>query len=356
MGWCSNVGEWESAAFIPVPCPEIDTTTVGEETGIENLGSVQLPIEETCDPTDCPLVEPTDGAYCGDWEGKQVNLPQGCLYGYAPKGCTSDDLVCTPSRSYNCGIKTETVNSEHTWEMEELVQMTCVVLDDPLYDTECDINDSGDANDQDNGGTDNNGDNNGDGDGDGNGDNAVGSETKFCPPNETEEGTGCTQEDQDQDCFYKYAWKGCTSESIMCMPSRSYTCETTERGDDSIVLLWAMEEIPQVECIADDPLWGTECNPICPDVQPAYGTDCSKTGAIPDGCPYDFIVVGCTAEDLKCVPISTYFCEFHLDIDKTEGSWTWQVAMMRRNLGVEYCADGTEDLPSGKCDPADDYA
>jgi hypothetical protein len=467
MGFCSNFGMWESYASIKPQCPnnnvggvgELATVRSGIDDGREEEQDSLLPIGDTCDPTECPLLEPTDGDYCGDWEGKEDPQPQECFYGFALKGCTSESLTCTSSRSYTCEtIKIGDGEYGYIWAMEEIPQIECIV-DDPLYGTECDPNDNGD------------------------GDNTI--EIGICPENEPKEGTDCEQDRQE--CFYGYALKGCTSDDLTCMPSRSYSCGTIEKtGDGGYTYKWTRKYLPQIKCIvADDPLYGTECDPNfddngdgdnkgdpvdtgicpeneptegtdctkngntpktgckfdynisgcssdtlscsatdtyfcempensnakdkedqpsswkweaevmsgelcfyqpdywpsgscdpdtfdpkavleeavgpkptpkpdgrCPDVEPDSGGDCSRTGDTPDGCPYHFIVIGCTAEDLRCAPIWTYFCEFHHD--KEGGSWTWQAVVMRRNrreLTIEHCGDKQEDWPSGICDP-----
>merc|ERR1719343_90661 len=69
---------------------------------------------------------------------------------------------------------------------------------------------------------------------------------------EPEEGAAC-EFGTDEACYAGYTVRGCTPDTLFCSPGLAYGC--SEKG------VWYKDYVPQIECISDDPLWGTDCSP-----------------------------------------------------------------------------------------------
>ncbi len=321
---------------------------------------------ESCNPStyfDCPIVEPAQGGAC-----KGYNGPQDCKYGHQIMGCTAQDLFCGYSSLGFCDPAEATWRSFAT--LPPLCDSTGTELTTPIAlrgatTTNDDTLPIGETCDP-----------------------------SACPPSEPKDGSYCGAWEGikgKQECFYQYKIKGCSSDDLSCQPGVSYTCQIDTNE-------WIKEDIYEIACVAEDPLWGTDCDPTeepapkkedkeivseeeaptsekeaqpivseeeapldgkeaqpivseeeaprsdpCPLEQPKGGTSCTESGVNEgDGCPYSYMVTGCTPETLACSPLSTFFCD-----SSVESTW---IVMMS---SVEFCMDTPKDWPSGNsCDPA----
>jgi len=115
-------------------------------------------------------------------------------------------------------------------------------------------------------------------------------------------------------CDYNYIYTGCTWGSIKCTPSQVFECSHSAGT-------WVRASMMPTPC--QNPSQGLplyqQCEPCptvepadkCPAEEPGNGSPCSEAGL---QCDYDFIFTGCSTEELRCTPISFYFC-------MDEGSW-----------------------------------
>jgi len=218
-----------------------------------------IPKGEDCDPANpvipvtesCPATKPEPGSGC-----QQTTEQPACLYGYTVLGCNSDNLQCTPTLSYTCGSK------DNEWKEEILSQPKCI-SDDPQWGLECDPN--------------------------------------GCPPSEPEDGGDCSSTSNGETCLYDYVVRGCSPDDFFCGAGKSYTCS----GKDDT---WKMKFLNQIECFSDDPLWGRPCSPFgCPPSEPTSGEACTTNEN--QTCLFDYEVLGCTSDSLKCTPTTSYTCE-----------------------------------------------
>jgi len=186
-------------------------------------------------------------------------------------------------------------------------------------------------------------------------------------------------------CPYGYIVSGCTQDTLSCGPVKTTKCKATKAPffDVNTGILydgtWEIESKARESC-DDQPEgspWCDTCDPLtfakedyseiyttppsrpieydCPERRPSYTDHCKLDGIIPpNGCPYGYIVSGCTQDTLSCGPVVTAECEATneplIDVETGEyydGIWL----IMSRS--IEFCDDQPRDWPSGEyCDPS----
>ena len=132
-----------------------------------------------------------------------------------------------------------------------------------------------------------------------------------CPPSKPTSGdAGCSlvalAEEPNRSCFYDYQVLGCTPDELECKPTTSFTCD--EDG------LWV--EIPEflLDCVANDPSWGTDCTP-CPTNKPTDGEACTTDRS--EICEYDFEYKGCSSEEIRCEATTAFECRDNVWVDNS---------------------------------------
>ena len=259
---------------------------------------------ESCDPGACPATMPAWGDSCALYTGTDP-----C--GYRPEwvGCNPDNWTCQNVLEAICdpdNLKWRVIPVEHSscpWEPRSPLGLPCD-LDNPTLPTPAPLPEPCDE--------------------------------------EPEEGGDCLF-GTDETCYGGYLVQGCTSDTLFCSPGLSYTC--SEKGS------WEKEFLPQIQCIADDPLWGTACDPDEPigvnptpaplpgpcEEEPEAGSSCSfgsdKT------CYGGYSNRSCDPGTFQCSPGISYTCS-------EEGTWT--VEFLPQTLCI------TDDPLFGTaCDPFD---
>jgi len=137
----------------------------------------------------------------------------------------------------------------------------------------------------------------------------------------------CENYEDGLTCDYNYIFTGCTWNSLQCTSQQFMECS---HSAGSWIRASAMPPPCQNPPSEGLPL-NQECEPCptvepadkCPSEEPGNQTPCSEVGL---QCDYDFMYTGCSIEELRCTPISFYFCT-------EEG--TWQLAM----AGMVPCPD-----------------
>lgn len=216
----------------------------------------------SCDPNACPLVEPMSGEKCSDIEGS-------CDYGYQYTGCTADDIQCSASRFYTCG-------SNGTWELALASPIFCpavVTLPVPPIGEKCD--------------------------------------PLACPLYIPEDDSGCDPAQRKLSCPY-YEYVGCNyQDGFQCTEAATAVC-----SDD---LEWKVVRLAPTLCVYEesDSVRGKTCEP-CLEVEPKDNCPSSSErpigGKICDGdeegmtCTYDFVVSGCSEDELQCLGTSFFTC------------------------------------------------
>lgn len=137
-------------------------------------------------------------------------------------------------------------------------------------------------------------------------------ETRTCPTNEPDVDSPCDKAQVGLRCPYAYNYLGCTfAGGFHCSPAGEYTCNNNS-------LIWEYSAIIPLPCVRPDDdidpnVQGTTCEP-CPQVEPE--DMCSTEKPTPfeecsiDGitCSYDFVVTGCSVENIKCLALSSFSC------------------------------------------------
>jgi hypothetical protein len=233
---CDTLSQtWQHAVtdsmFCPLESQSESQTSESEKQAAQILvvptePAPPLPIGKSCDPltfSHCPYKQPDAGSPCTFYE-HQTEL---CKYGWTVLGCRQDDFFCASTTMGSCTNLGE-------WASVAILPPPCPEREDTEDTTEeLSIGETCDP-----------------------------LTFLHCPYKQPDVGSPCTFY-EDQECFYEYAWKGCSSDTLKCTPSLSYTCKTPEAGDGMVapqVFLWAKEEIVQMQCITDG-LWGTKCDP-----------------------------------------------------------------------------------------------
>jgi len=107
-------------------------------------------------------------------------------------------------------------------------------------------------------------------------------------------------------------------DTIQCFPSRFVTCTKDKKWQ---LALQSSTSIPE-PCEDETLPIGEPCDPNgCPLVKPKNQSDCSnyKKKDNRHWCAYDFMITGCTLDDLKCSPLTYYECRD----DKKENKKKW---------------------------------
>lgn len=224
----------------------------------------ERPYGAKCDPKECPPAEPLEGAFCSWYEGRGS-----CGYDPLWFGCDYEQLECKASINYDCNPVS------NTWEKSIEPQPRCAGGPGTPYLQPCDIGDP--------------------------------KPLPFGPCDGVEPTAGdlCTP-GIDESCLGGYSVRGCNSDTLFCSPGVAYSC--SDPDGVGIGPRWTAESLPQIECIADDPLWDTDCDPFgCPPSKPPPAASCS--GVDPsEMCLYDYKVLGCTPEELECTATTSVAC------------------------------------------------
>jgi len=273
---CDRDMIWRRETLFDLPC--------------ENGNALVLsPSERRCKPGDCPLSEPTSGDTCFE---QQVGKT--CYYDYFLTGCTIEDALCTPRRSYTCGHFRRWAGitiDPPVCDDDQAITTTTPPIGDP-----CNPGDNDDDDDDFN------------------------DEPGTCPPTQPADGSSCNENQAGLDCPYSFIYFGCNyQDGYTCVPADSFYC-------DPIDLTWNFLQMIPRDCI--DPVQGSAlgipCEP-CPDVEPEGlcppqmpnpGEACSVDESIL--CKYDFGFTGCSANELQCTPKSAISC--------TNGQWGIPIA------------------------------
>jgi len=233
-----------------------------------------------------------------------------CGYDHVWTGCNNGDMACTPTKVYTCSAQ-EADGSTMDWNVEDVDDEICELYEDgSLYGEPCHPND--------------------------------------CPTDEPVEGSSCTWYEGENMCRYDHRWLGCDFDDLTCRSTREYEC-------DRATLTWTLEIVrngPNCPFRPDPGLpRGESCNtedpqptpPLdgayqCPDEPPTTDT-CSKTGRTPDeGCFYNYVVMGCTPETIRCDAVEHFTCYYD------GGPW---VVLLN---SIEDC--GVDGVTTGvPCDP-----
>jgi hypothetical protein len=248
----------------PIACTPVSTLTCGDDKiwnlstfiDLPCIGDISPPVGETCDPADCPLMEPENRSSCSD-----DLVGSSCGYGYQVTGCAPDEVTCSPSRIYTC-------NKKGKWKLS-LPEIDCgdLILESP--DTEpCDPK-------------------------------------EFCPSLQPEFGSSC-ELSPGIGCPYEYVYFGCTFvDGISCIPLTTGRCSDTNG--------WQFISLFIDQCFDPEPgIPSGTCEPCpeeppeenCPLKKPRPDSECDIQG----DCSYDFEITGCTAEDIQCTPSSSFSC------------------------------------------------
>jgi len=240
---CGDDKTWSLSTFTDTPC----------------VGDIFPPSGQTCDPADCPLMEPEKNESCSD-----DFVGTSCGYDYQVTGCSPDDLTCSPSRIYTCKKK----GKKRKWNLS-VPEIDCGNSILKLNDTEpCDPK-------------------------------------EFCPSLLPDFGSSC-ELSPDLSCPYEYTYIGCTFEDgVSCVPLTTAFCSDTNEWESLSVLfppcLVLELDIPSGTC---EPCPEEPPEKNCPLEKPTAGSEC----LIQADCSYDFETTGCTADDIQCTPTSYFFC------------------------------------------------
>merc|ERR1712176_560312 len=131
-----------------------------------------------------------------------------------------------------------------------------------------------------------------------------------CPPSKPTSGdSGCSLDalagEPNSSCFYDYQVLGCNPDELECKPTTRFTCD--DEG------LW--QEFPEflLDCVADDPSWGTDCTP-CPTNKPTMGEACTTDSG--ETCEYDFQNV-CFFDEIRCTATTAFECRDNVWFDNS---------------------------------------
>jgi len=271
-----------------------------------SCGDLDPPVDEECDPTECPVRRPNANDSCVYEKGAENKQ---CSYEYVVHGCTEDTLQCIATSSFTCG-------EDNRWDEEPIFLPACVVTDSPVTDlpstgNECD--------------------------------------PKSCPIVAPEDKSDCSgYSGGDETCDYDYKTFGCTEETAKCLAKQSFQCVENQ---------WTSIAVIRTKCAPTQVLGGSmtlwydvPCDPEvykppkpvdgeveCPEKEPVWDAGCS--GSPEGGCGYRHYVAGCSTLEATCIPINTFFCE--------SGKWRQQ------SNSAELCEDTKGDAPFGKsCVPS----
>lgn len=234
-----------------------------------------------------------------------------CGYKHVYTGCNTGEMACTPTKIYTCLDDSSESDSSKSWILSDADDEDCEIFDPPRpYGDKCDPHQ--------------------------------------CPPFEPSEGDDCEwYHSKDKTCGYDPKWYGCSYGELQCANSREFTC-------DPLDLVWTMNEKTPPSCSLGGHQ-GESCdidNPIqpvrppvdggdrqlsCPEEEPT--TDRCEDGRTPDGgCGYNYVVTGCTTDEISCSAMATYECYYD------DAPW------LKSTGGAELCSD--DDIPFGEsCDP-----
>merc|ERR1711935_281054 len=195
-----------------------------------------------------------------------------------------------------------------------------------------------------------------------------------CPAFKPEEGSKCKTLAKGEECLYDYLWLGCGDvATLTCEASMQYTCTGG---------LWSgfPTSIASIKCGVTDPRgvgkYREACDPndpnaspidlarACPDELPQSDDPCESSGDYPEaGCFYNYIVLGCSENELVCGSTAFAQCVKRPSVDeepapvyydsditvvpiRVPSQYIWIVAM----AGMQQCEDAPE--PAGdSCDP-----
>jgi len=199
----------------------------------------------------CPKKEPTIQEECSAYENDLT-----CAYDFMITGCTQDELQCSPTSYFTC-------EQEQGWQRIDALYPPCP--------TEC---------------------------------------PSTYKSSEFQDDCSEKYEDNRQ-CNYDYRYTGCTWNELECTSLQGYTCDHDE------LPTWQHEITSIQECVNPPkglPVLGdcTPCSDLpaegCPTKPPTNQEECSdfENGLT---CEYQFILTGCTPDDLTCSPISFFTCE-----------------------------------------------
>jgi len=138
---------------------------------------------------------------------------------------------------------------------------------------------------------------------------------KECPSKKTSRifEKDCSKKYQhNRQCDYDYSYTGCTWEDLECTSQQGYTCDY----DSST---WNLATTIIEQCLdppKNFPPFDEECTPCsdskpakeCPKKEPTIQEDCSAYENDLT-CAYDFMITGCTQDELQCSPTSYFTCE-----------------------------------------------